>query len=159
MNSQLLKSSTTNEVVYQIRTLEEAHQLSVLIANETPNPVENLIISELMFNAIEHGNLGISFEEKAFLIENDIFLDEVQRRLQLPENQHKRAHVIVRQNAKQMHVCITDMGSGFDYSKYLTIDESRIFENNGRGIALVNSILEIRFNEKGNQVCVFLPMS
>src|SRR6187402_1800633 len=91
MGQRILIQKRTEEVVYQIKTLEEAHRLSVHISNETPHPTRNLIISELMYNAIEHGNLGISFEEKSLLIEQDIFLEEVERRLQMPEHKHKHA--------------------------------------------------------------------
>jgi hypothetical protein len=157
MNSQHCELSTAPSVTYQIRTLEDAQEVSALIASQTPNPIENLIISELMYNAIEHGNLGISFEEKAFLLEHNCFLQEVERRLHLPENLHKCAEVTVWYFDDTMQVCISDNGKGFDYEKYLSIDPGKITYGNGRGIALANSILQIRYNKKGNRVCVMLP--
>jgi hypothetical protein len=157
MKNQNCELSTAPSVTYQIRTLEDAQEISALIANQTPNPIENLIISELMYNAIEHGNLGITFEEKAFLLEHNCFLQEVERRLQLPENLHKYAEVTVWYFYDTMQVCISDSGKGFDYEKYLLIDNSKITHGNGRGIALANSMLQIRYNKKGNSVCVMLP--
>jgi hypothetical protein len=159
MGQGILIRKTTEEVVYQIKTLEEAHRLSVHISNETPHPNRNLIISELMYNAIEHGNLGISFEEKSLLIEQDIFLEEVQRRLQLPEHMHKHATVTVVQKPESILVSIADMGNGFNYTRFLKIDESRLTGNNGRGIAIANSILQMQYNDIGNLVKVLLPIT
>jgi len=158
MGQGILIRKTTEEVVYKIKTLEEAHRLSVLISNETPHPTRNLIISELMYNAIEHGNLGISFEEKSRLIEQDIFLEEVQRRLHLPEHTDKHATVIVAYKPNSVIVSIADMGQGFNYTQFLKIDESRLTCNNGRGIAIANSILKMQYNDKGNNVRILLPM-
>jgi anti-sigma regulatory factor (Ser/Thr protein kinase) len=151
----------SKEIIYEqsfkIKTLEEAYQLSVRIANETSNPNENLVICELLNNAIEHGNLGISYEEKTDFIEKDIFLDEINRRLALPENEHKYAEIQLVKCKKGLLVIITDQGCGFDYKKYLTIDSSRIMESHGRGIAIANSILKIEYTENGNKVAVRFP--
>jgi hypothetical protein len=41
-------------------------------------------------NAVEHGNLGISYVDKGKLIENDTWRMEIERRLSLPENPERR---------------------------------------------------------------------
>jgi two-component system, cell cycle response regulator len=157
MGQQLKTFNTTDTVVYKIKTLEEAQHLSVHISNQTPKPIENLIISELMYNAIEHGNLEISFEEKVMLLENFAFMDEVNRRLSLPQYKNRYAQVTVKMHTEIISVSITDMGNGFNYEKFLQIDESRIFSQSGRGIALANSVLNLSYNSKGNEVMVKLP--
>lgn len=154
-----LRKNSPYSKKYYIQTLEEAHQLSVYLSEQTPHPIKNLIISELMFNAIEHGNLGITYEEKAALIESNRYLDEIEKRLQSPENRAKYAIVEVKYLTQQIIVSITDTGPGFDFRKYLNIDETKLMENHGRGIALANSLLKIRYNNKGNQVKVFLPLT
>ncbi len=152
------KESVLQEETFKIKTLEEAYQLSIDIANKTSNPNENLVICELLNNAIEHGNLGITYEEKSNLIEKDLFLDEVSRRLELDENKHKHAEVHIKTCIEGgMIVTISDQGKGFDYNKYLSIDNSRIFESHGRGIAIANNILRIQYIGKGNQVAVYFP--
>lgn len=140
---------------YTFQTLQQAQKLAVIIADQTNNPNENLVICELLNNAIEHGNLGISYEEKSDLIERDLFLEEIEKRIILPENIHKYAEVDIVKYTSEMVVTITDMGKGFNYKQYLTIDESRIFESHGRGIAIANSILKIKYFDIGNKVSVF----
>ncbi len=147
-----------SEYHFKIKTLEEAQQLSVEIANDTSNPNENLVICELLNNAIEHGNLGITYDEKSELIEKDIFLEEIERRQKLSENKEKYAEVIIKKCLKGgMVVTITDQGKGFDFNKYLSIDNSRLFESHGRGIAIANTILKIQYFDKGNKVVVYFP--
>lgn len=149
------KNSIIKEEIFKIQTLEEAYQLSIDIANKTSNPNENLVICELLNNAIEHGNLGITYEEKTDLIEKDLFLDEVSRRLELEENKHKYAEVHIKTCIEGgMIVTISDQGKGFDYNKYLSIDDSRLFESHGRGIAIANTILKIQYLDRGNKVMV-----
>lgn len=143
---------------YTFQNFQEAQHLATLIAAATNNPNENLVICELLNNAIEHGNLGISYEEKSELLEQDKFLEEIERRMQLPENIHKQADVTIEKYQHKMIVTITDQGNGFDYSKYLAIDQSRLFESHGRGIAIANSILKIQYLEKGNVVKVYFQL-
>jgi hypothetical protein len=51
-------------------------------------------------------------------------------------------------------VLIEDEGPGFDYSRYVTLDESRVFDNHGRGIALAGSVLDLQFLGRGNKVLI-----
>jgi anti-sigma regulatory factor (Ser/Thr protein kinase) len=152
------RESVISEEYFKIKTLEEAQLLSVVIANNTNNPNENLVICELLNNAIEHGNLGITYDEKSELIEKDIFLEEIERRQNLLENREKYAEVIIEKCIEGgMMVTITDQGKGFDFNKYLSIDNSRLFESHGRGIAIANTILKIQYLDKGNKVMVYFP--
>ena len=47
---------------------------------------------ELFVNAIEHGNLGIGYEEKTRLLGEGILSEEIERRLELPENADKKGY-------------------------------------------------------------------
>jgi len=152
------RENFTTKEEYKIQTLEDAQQLSVSIANNTSKPNENLVICELLNNAIEHGNLGITYDEKSDLIEKDIFLEEIERRQNLLENRDKYAEVVIKKCLEGgMVVTIIDQGKGFDFNKYLSIDNSRLFESHGRGIAIANTILKIQYLDKGNKVVVFFP--
>ncbi len=137
---------------FRIRTLEEAQKLSVYIANATDNPEENVIICELLNNAIEHGNLCITYDEKTLLIESNSLLDEINKRLEMPDYKNKYAEIVVEKTLTNMKVTIKDMGIGFDFTKFLTINEDRLFDNHGRGIAIANSFLNITYKGKGNTV-------
>jgi len=147
------------DATYKIRTIDEAQDLAVVIASATPDPEHAMVISELITNAIEHGNLGITYEEKGKLLDQNLWEREMARRLALPENTAKQVIVRIRKDQNVLHVEIEDEGSGFDYSRYLKIDESRLFDNHGRGIAIAAATLNLRFRAPGNKVIVTLPLA
>jgi len=148
-----------DEATYRVRTLEEAQELAVVIASATPDPEHAMVISELITNAIEHGNLGITYEEKGKLLDQDQWEQEVERRIAMPENSKKQVVVRIKKVQDVLRVEIEDEGKGFDYSRYLRIDESRLFDNHGRGIAIAAATLNLRFAGPGNKVIVTLPMA
>lgn len=141
--------------VFHFRTLSQAHDLAFLLANGFPEP-ERVItgLSELMVNAIEHGNLGISYEEKKQLLIHAGWQQEVERRLAHPEFRDKCATVRFRRAEKAVEVEIEDMGSGFDWQEYLEFSAKRATDPNGRGIAMARqmSFDEVAYEGKGNQV-------
>lgn len=143
---------------FKIKTLKEAQRLSVNIANATASPEETLMICELLNNAIEHGNLGISYQEKSELIDREKLNEEIENRLQSPEYKDKYARVDFKHNNDKIKIFIEDQGVGFEYKKYLQFDESRVFDSHGRGIAMANSMLNIRYIGKGNKVEVNIPL-
>jgi len=146
------------EGVFKYRTVQEGDFLAVRIANVCPVPEEAMFISELLANAVEHGNLGITYDEKTPLIESGKLQDEIERRLQLPENKNKFVKVSVKKNGEKFTVLIEDEGKGFDFEKYLKFDDSRIFDNHGRGIAISASYLDLKYLEKGNKVLGTFPL-
>ena len=144
---------------FRIKTIQDAQKLSVLIANATPAPQENLMICELFNNAIEHGNLNISYDEKSELIDRNELRSEIERRLEDVRYKDREARVDFKRMDTALKVTIEDMGDGFDYNKYLTFDENRVFDNHGRGIAMANTLLNIKYFGKGNKVSVTIPLS
>jgi hypothetical protein len=113
-----------------------------------------------MLNAIEHGNLGISYEDKSRLLEQGNLKDEIARRLDSPENRDKRAVVELDRELDRFQIRIRDCGPGFDYRKYLTVDPNRLFDAHGRGILMAGGLFELRYVDPGNEVCVsmrFVP--
>jgi hypothetical protein len=46
-------------------------------------------LNELLINAVEHGNLGITYDEKIKLVVEGRLESEIERRLALPQNQAK----------------------------------------------------------------------
>ena len=51
---------------FSFRTLDEARHLAALLAKSCPEPEHKTRgLSELLVNAVEHGNLGITYQEKA----------------------------------------------------------------------------------------------
>ena len=146
-----------DEGVFRFRTNEEAEALALQIAGSSPEPQKALIIAELLLNAVEHGNLGITYEEKTDLIEKGNLKSEVRRRLSLPENDSKTVELRFRREDDALVVEIKDAGEGFDYGRFLEMDERRVFDNHGRGIAMVHAQYRIEYLGKGNHVRVRLP--
>jgi len=142
------------EGTFRFRSLTEGERLAVWIANACASPTRAMQITELITNAIEHGNLGITYEEKTEFVSNGTWSAEVERRLALPQHRKKMVSLTVSKHSHGLTVLVEDEGPGFDYSRYVKLDESRAFDNHGRGIALAGSFLELQFLGKGNRVLV-----
>lgn len=144
-----------NDARFRYRTPQEANLLAVMLASAVPEvPSLVLGLSELMMNAVEHGNLGISYQEKSDLIAKSAWAGEIERRLALPENAGKTVEVVYTRMPHMVAVTIIDQGAGFDWRRYMEMDPSRVFETHGRGIALARKtgFTAIEYQERGNVV-------
>lgn len=150
--------STLVEGVFRFRTIEEGEQLVLWLANACPSPRRAAELSEIIINAVEHGNLRIGYEEKTRLLANNRWLEEITHRLSLPEYADKHVTLRVERHPTSIVVYVEDEGEGFDYEKYLHFDETRVFDSHGRGIALASVALQVEFLGKGNKVRVTIPL-
>jgi len=140
-----------DEAEFTFRTLEEASNLASLLAKACPDPQATVLgLSELLINAVEHGNLGISYNEKSELNENNQWLSEVCRRLNLSDNQHKKVTVRFFRTTTELVFNIQDQGEGFEWQKYMEICPERAFDNHGKGIAIANAISFDHIDYLGN---------
>lgn len=122
---------------FSIRTIDEASQLASFVAQACPNAEMVVMgISELLINAIEHGNLGLSYAEKSYLKRDDCWRPEIERRAALAINADKEVKLSFRRDEQTITLRVSDQGNGFDWQKFLEIDPERAFDPNGRGIAL-----------------------
>ncbi len=140
---------------FRFRTLAEAHILAGGLAKACPEPSKAVLgLQELLVNAVEHGNLGITYQEKSELIFTGQFREECERRLALPEYREKTVEVRVERQPDSLSFTIRDQGAGFDWGKYLDFDPERIFDPNGRGIALARktSFDYLAYSGNGNTV-------
>jgi len=133
------------EGTFHFQTLEEGEYLTSKIANASGRPEDAILVDELFSNAVEHGNLGITYGEKTLMIKDGTWNEEVKNRLLLKKNKNKFVEVILCRDDNNMNLTIKDQGQGFDYKKYLNFDADRVFHNHGRGIALANSQINIEF--------------
>jgi DNA-binding response OmpR family regulator len=136
--------------LFEFSKLLEARNLAILLGGVCPNPNSVSGLIELMVNAIEHGNLGITYEEKSELIEQGEWEAEVGRRLALPENDNKCATLKFNRQNDEICFHIQDQGKGFQWKKYLEIDPERAFHTHGRGIAMAKMLSFDRVEYKGN---------
>lgn len=140
---------------FRFRTLTEARQLSHVLASLCPDPQRaSLGISELLINAVEHGNLGIGYAEKSSLLRAQRWEDEIERRLALPEHAGKTVAVELERGEGTLTLTITDQGTGFDWRPYLEMSPQRAFDPNGRGIAMSRMLCfeRLEYRGPGNQV-------
>ena len=149
--------STLHESRFAIRTLKEAQNLAPMLSKLCHNPeVRGLGFLEILLNAIEHGNLGITYQEKTNLMSEGMWKEEVESRLALPENEGKVVEVIVERHEDKMTFLVKDQGSGFDWNQYLEFDPQRAMHSHGRGIAMANSISfdDLKYRGCGNEVLI-----
>lgn len=113
-------------------------------------------LREIIINAIEHGNLNISFEEKSKAMLEGTYLDLIASRQRNPKNVEKRVQIEYSINSKRMACKITDDGQGFDHQKLLNNDVEDLNNRmvpHGRGVTMARNVFdEIKYNSKGNQV-------
>lgn len=140
---------------FRFRTLEEAEALAMFLSHSFPDPQRSVVgLAELLINAVEHGNLGISYEEKTALLAENNWRSEVHRRGELAPFNTRHVEVVLQNKSDGVYVQITDEGEGFDWKSYMLIDPSRTTDSHGRGIAQANaqSFDALRYNTRGNQV-------
>ncbi len=144
---------------FRLQTLEEAKNLTLLLAQLSCKPEKAITgLSELLLNAIEHGNLGISYREKTELITCGLWQQEIEERLQHANYKDKWVHVKLCRLPEETTFVITDQGNGFDPSNYLTLEPERALDVHGRGIALSRmlSFASLQYLGCGNQVIATL---
>ncbi|MCB1180330.1 MAG: response regulator [Leptospiraceae bacterium] len=147
--------SLLEKAKFKFRTLEECKNLAYALSSLYRNP-ENVItgIIELFANAIEHGNLNISYNEKTDLLEQGLLDEEIKIRENLPENINKKVIVSFEKNENQIILRIKDDGNGFDYENFLNKDILTFFDSHGRGIFMAKKISfdKLNYFGKGNEL-------
>ncbi len=116
-----------------------------------------LALSELIFNGIEHGHCGITFDEKtAYLNSGKSVIDLVIDKCRDPEIAAKRVHFEWETEQNKSVFTIRDEGEGFDVNKILKkVDENDPLSQHGRGILMAENLCEsIEYNDIGNEVTV-----
>lgn len=140
---------------FTFRSLADVEVIAAFLARAYPVPADALIgIRELMINAVEHGNLAIDYEEKSRLVASGTLSEEIARRLSDPAFSTRVAEVAFTRLADAIELTIRDGGVGFDATRFLDFDPSRLTETHGRGIAMSRllSFDELRYVDPGNCV-------
>lgn len=100
-------------------------------------------VMEFLLNSHEHGNLEIGKKSKTEFLEKDMFSAELKYR---EANTNLKIQVKVYVLGDEVVVRITDEGKGFDYKKYLDVNDNEFFEKleipNGRGIVIAARYFE-----------------
>ena len=119
-----------------------------------------LSLTEMLTNAIEHGNCGISNQEKTEHLEKfGTILGLIAEKIKNPEIARRKVIFQYEIHSTHSTFFIADEGEGFDWREY--VDDSRepdLLSLHGRGILLTrHSVGGIEYNDKGNEVTLQIP--
>jgi len=145
--------------IFHYKSISEARNLASLLSHLSSHPHKAAVgLNELMINAVEHGNLGISYQEKSTLIAARTLSDEIEERLNSTHHQDKFVTVGVDVAASGTTIEIQDMGQGFDFSEYLTFSMNRLTDAHGRGILMAsqNCFQSMQYSQAGTRVSCLL---
>jgi len=110
-------------------------------------------IEEMITNAFEHGNLGISYNEKSEALGKGKFRELLTERLSDKANSKKFINIESRLTSDGFSVTIGDEGRGFDWESLPKPSAENILSYNGRGILITKVFYdEVEYNNKGNSV-------
>jgi anti-sigma regulatory factor (Ser/Thr protein kinase) len=113
-----------------------------------------LALAELIVNAIEHGNCGISYEEKHKALEDGISaVDLIAKKCEDPVIRAKKVTFHWEIKSDRSIFIIQDEGKGFDVKAHIEkVKNQDKLSAHGRGIKMAVKIAsELKYNTKGNQ--------
>ncbi|HGJ66991.1 TPA: hypothetical protein ENS27_16650 [bacterium] len=135
-------------------TQHVSKNLTKYISAEDANFLK-VCIREIVINAIEHGNLEITFDEKSRAQRERRYFEFLQERKENPKYKERRVNVEYSITKERAVFRITDQGKGFDHKKFLKkmADPSPDLLEHGRGLFMTLSAFDrVVYNTKGNQV-------
>lgn len=111
-----------------------------------------MTLMEFLTNALEHGNLGITYDDKTkWLMAGKDMMALLQERNKDPKYADRKIHITYTIGKAKSKFTIRDDGEGFDWRKYVSREMTE--ELHGRGIALSRELTQnINYNDKGNEV-------
>ncbi len=112
-------------------------------------------LHEVIINAIEHGNLEISYTEKSHQLANGNYKKLLEQRRKIPRLARRKVTIDYILDRQGIFFTILDEGKGFDWRAQEKRMQQReaIFNTHGRGLSLAALYVDkLDFNEKGNAV-------
>ncbi|MCG3202377.1 MAG: Chemotaxis response regulator protein-glutamate methylesterase [Gammaproteobacteria bacterium] len=155
LNRQAHGNAMLHLAEFRCRTLEEVSTLAAHLALFFPDPQRVVTgVSEFLLNAVEHGNLELTYEDKSALLRDGAWQAEIERRLSLPRFARRQARIILENLADRVTLTIFDEGAGFDWQAYLDFNPARAFDLHGRGIAMSRLMCfdDVEYRGRGNEV-------
>ncbi|MCF6241398.1 MAG: response regulator [Bacteroidales bacterium] len=113
-------------------------------------------LDELITNALEHGNLAISFNEKVEASNNNTMQELYAQKMKIQEYAQRKLRVYYKLRPEYCEWLIEDEGKGFDWRLIPDPTQStQLMELNGRGIFITHFLFdEMEYLGKGNKVRV-----
>lgn len=149
-----MQERAPHQASYAIQTPSEARKLADQISIDADDPLStSLGLTELLLNAIEHGNAEVGGKLKAKLIESDRWPDALNERLLAPPYCDRKVEVNVSSSPGRLVIRICDEGPGFDWQEQ---EDTRGFALCGRGIQIAREVAfeTVTYGGRGNVVIV-----
>lgn len=140
---------------FRIRTLDDVERCARLLSGIMLLEITTAMgFRELALNAIEHGNLGITFAQKSALLQCGKWYEEILTRLAMPEYRDRYATVDVAFRGGRGEIRIVDQGAGFDWQGFVGADRPGSDGHHGRGIsmAVASDFAAVEYFGRGNEV-------
>lgn len=118
-------------------------------------------LAELITNAIEHGNLGITYDMKTKAMSGGGYANFLEQRRADPAFSSRGVSVRARIDGRSCQWTIADDGEGFDWSRLpAEVTPDNLFSMHGRGIMLARLHFDkIEYLGRGNEVRVIKNFS
>ncbi|MCB1314897.1 MAG: PAS domain S-box protein [Leptospiraceae bacterium] len=115
-----------------------------------------LALREIIINAIEHGNLAITFDEKSAAQNEGHYFDLLRDRQADPRYRDRRVYIRYAIDSRRARFLVRDQGAGFDHQEMMSRRPHDLNEQvlmHGRGlIYAVSEFDSVTFNQVGNAV-------
>ncbi|WP_010300004.1 response regulator [Candidatus Odyssella thessalonicensis] len=147
--------------IFEFQSLDEAKSIAYFVSCLCPNSLHVAFgLTELMINAIEHGNLGLTYTDKTKYLVKGEWEKEIDRRLALDENKRKKAMLSFVLDKDVLEIRIKDEGDGFEWHKFMELSPDRLTDPHGRGIVLSKDCFSsMEYQGKGNEVLCIVRVS
>ncbi|MBN2160946.1 MAG: ATP-binding protein [Spirochaetes bacterium] len=113
-------------------------------------------LREAIINAIEHGNLRLTFEEKTRLQITGKYFDLIKERQMDPLCNRRKVCVEYSLSEERVIYTISDEGDGFDHRAMLKAEPGNpasLELEHGRGLMMIKDAFDaVTYNEKGNSM-------
>jgi len=161
MEKLVLSKMVSRKFLMEIENdLQIIPKIAQYLANETSTLFDkdeivsvNIALLELLVNAFEHGNLGISYADKSKAIAEKRLDRLYEERLTDPKYNKRKIIIDFTLEKDACEWIITDEGDGFQSEEYTTLNEDNRENEHGRGIFISNFHLdELEYIGKGNKV-------
>lgn len=155
LREQVKNTRPASEHDFQIQNLHQAYELALSLATLAAAPEKVVTgLYELLVNAVEHGNLEISYREKTRLLSQNVWLEEINNRLNCAPYSDRFVNVKVSNECDRVHYLIKDQGKGFKCNQYLSLQPHRAADTHGRGVAYAKQqcFVQLEYLGDGNEV-------
>ncbi len=152
-NSLMLAETLTGRITRDLAAFTGAREIGMI----------RMALQEIVINAIEHGNLNISFQEKSEAQDKGRYFQMIADRQGDPRYRDRKVSVEYSMDSRRVAYLVTDEGGGFDHR---AMDETAMEAINnemiahGRGISIVRSVFDrVAYNARGNSVLLVKNLS